>query len=72
MTPAACLKSIEAKHAACERSAGLDAPQIVGDVATTRSLGRKYLQCVTPYFYCNGVEVRTKDEVRQHCGLKEG
>lgn len=68
MTPAACRKAVDEKHAACASSAGLDAPALIGTQALSKSLARKYLQCVTPYFYCNGVEVRTEDEARRHCG----
>lgn len=68
ITPLACRQSIDKKHAACERAAGLDAPKVIGDPVLSKSLARKYLQCVTPYYFCNGVEVRTEDEVRQRCG----
>lgn len=71
MAPQACRESIGQKHAACASLAGVDAPQLIGDKALTKSLGRKYLDCVTPHFYCNGVEVRTEDEARLHCSSTE-
>jgi hypothetical protein len=39
-------------------------------VATTdvaSSIGRKFMECATPFYFCNGVEVKTKEEVDARC-----
>ena len=67
LTPEQCREKVTERHTDCERLATTEAPEKISDKATSKELGRKFLTCVTPYFFCNGVEVSTEDEARKHC-----
>lgn len=67
LTPEQCRGKVSERHTDCERSATADGPEIISDKGISKELGRKYLTCVTPYFFCNGVEVKTEDEARKRC-----
>lgn len=62
-----CHEKISEKARACTASAIKKAPSNIDSLQLVKSLGRSYLECVTPYFYCGGVEVKTEDEVRRLC-----
>lgn len=67
LTPEQCREKVTERHTDCERLATTEVPEKISDKATSKELGRKYLTCGTPYFFCNGVEVSTEDEARKHC-----
>lgn len=65
-TPA-CEEKIREKARVCTASAVKDAPAKIDSSQLVRSLGRPYLECVTPYYYCKGVEVKSEEEARSKC-----
>jgi len=67
LTPEECREKVKAKFAGCEASIMPSTPDPIDNNAQARRLAKTYLACVTPYFYCNGIEVKTEDEARQHC-----
>lgn len=67
LTPDQCRQKIEERHSNCARSAVTSAPQLIAEKAVAKQLGKQYLDCATPYFFCKGVEVRTEEEARQYC-----
>lgn len=42
-------------------------PALITTRAESRSIGRNLLYCATPYYFCNGVEVKTEAEVLAKC-----
>ena len=62
-----CHEKINEKARVCTADAIKSAPREIDSLQLVKDLGRPYLQCVTPYFYCNGVEVKTEEEVRRLC-----
>ena len=42
-------------------------PALISTTAVARDVGRTYLHCATPFYFCNGVEVKTEAEVRAKC-----
>jgi hypothetical protein len=62
-----CHEKIKEKARVCTAGAIRNAPREIDNLQLVKSLGRPYLECVTPYFYCNGIEVKTEDEVRRLC-----
>jgi hypothetical protein len=67
LTPNQCREKVSERHPNCARSAADSAPKIVREITLSKQLGRQYLECATPYYFCNGVEVRTEEEARRYC-----
>lgn len=67
LTPEQCKEIVSQRHGDCERSSMENAPELISDQAITRRLGRQYLRCVTPYYFCKGIEVRTEEEAKRYC-----
>lgn len=67
LTPNQCRGKVSERHPSCAQSAAASAPAIVGETALAKRLGRQYLECVTPYYFCSGVEVRSEEEARRYC-----
>lgn len=67
LSPAECETKISEKAVACTSDLSPNAPAEIGTVEVSRRLGKQYLECVTPYFFCNGVEVKSEEEARQRC-----
>lgn len=66
-TPEECRNIVAERHQNCERTASVGAPKIIGSTKVANHLGKKYLECASPYPVCNGVEVRTEEEARKYC-----
>lgn len=67
LTPEECREKVKAKSSGCEANAMSSTPDTIDNKAQAKALGKSYLTCVTPYFYCNGVEVKTEQEAQQLC-----
>lgn len=67
LTSQQCRALVEERHPDCARSAAKDAPALIAEKSLSKQLGRRYLDCATPYFFCKGVEVRSEEEARRHC-----
>ena len=67
LAPEQCRDKISERHSACERSASIDAPELIKDRVTSKRLAHQYLECVTPHYFCNGTEVRTEEEAQKFC-----
>ena len=68
LSPEQCREKVQQRSAVCAAKAGIEAPDYISSKIVSRELGREYLDCVTPYYFCKGVEVKTLEEVRQICG----
>jgi hypothetical protein len=55
MKPQACRTAIVNKRMECYKHVGAPAPDQVGDTDLADDLSRKYMQCVTPYQYCQAL-----------------
>ena len=67
ISPEKCREIKREKHSECATSSSRFAPDVIADRIQSKALGREYLECITPYYFCNGVEVRTDEEARTHC-----
>jgi hypothetical protein len=67
LAPDQCLQAVAAKADACTVKLAPEIPALVGTTAAAKDVGRKYLQCATPYYFCKGVEVKTEAEVLAQC-----
>ena len=67
LAPDQCLQVIAAKADACTVKQAPETPAMVGTTAAAKDVGRKYLHCATPYYFCKGVEVKTEAEVLAQC-----
>lgn len=62
-----CLAVIGKRAESCASQLGTQSPAIITTTAVARDVGRKFMHCATPFFFCNGVEVKTEDEARAKC-----
>lgn len=67
LSPAECEDKVKSKSPSCSTELSPNTPAHIDTVALARSLGRQYLHCVSPYYYCNGVEVKSEEDARRHC-----
>lgn len=67
LAPDQCLQVVAAKADACTTRLAPQIPAVVGTTAAAKDVGRKYLQCATPYYFCKGFEVKTEAEVLAQC-----
>lgn len=62
-----CLREITRRADACTASQAPSTPALVASTAVSKDIGRKYLHCAVPYYFCKGVEVKTEKEVLARC-----
>ena len=62
-----CLNVIAKRADSCASQLSNQSPALISTTAVARDLGRKYMHCSTPFYFCNGVEVKTEEEVRAKC-----
>ncbi|MEZ0470992.1 hypothetical protein [Luteimonas salinilitoris] len=67
ITPKECRMKINDKSNSCAALAGEKIPDVIGDKELNRRIGKQYLHCVTPYYFCNGFEVTNEEEAKQKC-----
>ena len=59
MDTTSCRTAIVGKRMECYQHIGASAPNRVADYAVAQDLSRKYMQCVTPYQYCQALSGRS-------------
>ena len=62
-----CLTVIAKRADSCASQLSNHSPALITTTAVARDVGRKYLHCATPFYFCNGVEAKTEEEVRAKC-----
>lgn len=62
-----CLQVIAARADACSVKLSPDVPAVVATTAAAKNVGRQYLHCAVPYYFCKGEEVKTEAEARAKC-----
>ena len=67
LPPDQCLQVVAARADACTAKLAPETPALAGSTAAVKDVGRKYLQCATPYYFCKGIEVKTEAEVLAKC-----
>ncbi|UXH77134.1 hypothetical protein [Roseateles amylovorans] len=64
---AECRRVISQRGDACAVTLKDQSPAVISSTAVARDIGRKYMHCATPFYFCKGVEVKTEEEVRAKC-----
>lgn len=67
LSRAKCLSVISKRADTCIAKYETQTPAVIHTSAESRSIGRNFMYCATPYYFCNGVEVKTEAEVRATC-----
>jgi len=62
-----CLTVIAKRADSCASQLSNQSPGVITTTAVAKDVGRKYLHCATPFYFCKGVEVKTEEEVRAKC-----
>lgn len=62
-----CLDVISKRADSCAAKLAPSTPDTIYRNVIARDIGRKYLQCATPHYFCNGFEAKTEAEVIAHC-----
>jgi hypothetical protein len=64
---AECLNITSKRADSCALQLAKQSPALITTTSLSKSIARPYLDCATPYYFCNGVEVKTEQEVRAKC-----
>lgn len=67
LTTEECREVIGQRADACASKLSSSVPPVITTTAAARDIGRRYLHCATPYYFCKGVEAKTEEEVRAKC-----
>ena len=67
IVPEQCRTIVEERQSSCETALTSKTPTLIGNLTVSRQIGREYLNCVTPGYFCRGVEVKTETEARERC-----
>jgi hypothetical protein len=67
LSPERCLPIIAARADTCSAKLAPETPALAKTTLAVKDVGRKYLQCATPYYFCKGIEVKTEAEVLARC-----
>lgn len=67
LSPEQCLPLVTARADACSVKLAPETPALAKTTPAVKDVGRKYLQCATPYYFCKGIEVKTEAEVLAQC-----
>ena len=62
-----CLQEIAKRADACMVAQAPSTPAMVSSMAVSKDVGRKYLHCAVPFYFCKGMEVKTEKEAREQC-----
>lgn len=62
-----CLTVIAKRADSCASQLSNQSPALISTTAVARDVGRKYMHCAIPFYFCGGVEVKTEEEVRAKC-----
>lgn len=62
-----CLSLISKRSDTCIAKYEKQGSPKVYTSAESKSIGRNFMHCATPYYFCNGVEVKTEAEVIAKC-----
>lgn len=62
-----CRTLIAKRADSCASQLSNQTQALISTTAVSKDVGRKYLHCATPYYFCKGVEVKTEDESRSKC-----
>lgn len=63
-----CIDVISKRADSCAARLAPSTPSTIYRNVIAREVGRRYLHCATPYYFCNGFEAKTVPEVMAHCG----
>ena len=62
-----CLAIVGQRADVCASKLSSSVPPVIATTAPARDIGRKYLHCATPFYFCKGIEVKTEEEARAKC-----
>ncbi len=62
-----CRELIETRGRECQKTMESDFPEVIDNQTVSKEVGRQYLSCALPYYFCGGVEVHNEQEAREHC-----
>ena len=67
LTREKCREIVTQRGQSCAEDMNPKTPEVIETATLAKQLGREFMECVTPYYFCKGVEVRTEEEARRHC-----
>jgi PBP1b-binding outer membrane lipoprotein LpoB len=65
VSQAECVSLINNKIPACLKTTSI--PETINDKEQFKDIGKQYVGCLMPYYFCNGVEVKTDEEIKSYC-----
>ncbi|MEC5218620.1 hypothetical protein RCH09_003594 [Actimicrobium sp. GrIS 1.19] len=67
LTEPECRTVISNRADNCASKLSNVSPAVISSTSDSKYVGRKYLYCATPFFFCKGVEVMSEQELRAKC-----
>jgi hypothetical protein len=71
LSEAECTDVISKRADSCAAKLAPSTPSTIYRNVISREVGRRYLYCATPYYFCNGFEAKTVPEVMTHCAASK-
>jgi hypothetical protein len=71
LSEAECVDVISKRADSCAAKLAPSTPNTIYRNVIAREVGRRYLQCATPYYFCNDFEAKTVPEVIAHCAASK-
>lgn len=62
-----CIKFVMERSGDCEKRFERQTPAMVADKKTSKRIAHLYLDCAIPGAFCNGVEMKDEEQIRNHC-----
>lgn len=69
--PELCRKLIIERDPVCVKKLSHKAPLIFSKRPIAREIAKDYFECVGPGYFCYGVEVKSEEQIKNHCLKKE-
>ena len=62
-----CLSIVSRRSDACIAKQEGRTPAVIRTSVESKNIGREFMHCATPYYFCHGVEVKTETEALAKC-----
>ena len=62
-----CIRIVESRSETCATQLADSVPAFIKTTDESKSIGRRFLNCATPNYFCGGVEIRSEEEARVRC-----
>jgi len=62
-----CIRIVESRSETCAAQLADSVPVLVKTTDESKRIGRRFLNCATPSYFCGGAEIRSEEQARILC-----